>query len=395
MENESGALARATSASAGAENENQTHDRYEREIDLDSDSTHARVVRLIGRDRRVLELGPASGHMTRVLRGRGCAVVGIEIDPEIADLAAQSSERIILGDLDELDFDAELGADRFDVIVAADVLEHLKNPLSALRRLAKFLNPGGHFVVSLPNVAHGSVRIALLQGHFDYQNVGLLDTTHLRFFTRESVGRLFDDAELAVAEIFHQELNIEASEVPFDGRSVPAGILEELAADPEARTYQFVIKAVPLETPGQRELQRRLRELAHENAELREAAKITLSTLAELRAAAELREAAETARSTVVGREEELRSALIGAHDQMLRRDEEIHRLQVELESSAAAQETAMRLRVRLERITNSPPARAYAILSNLPGFKGLRAARTAGYDRAIRRAPGREGTGS
>jgi 2-polyprenyl-3-methyl-5-hydroxy-6-metoxy-1,4-benzoquinol methylase len=354
--------------------------RYERAIDVDTESTHARVVRLVGTDQRVLELGPAAGHMTRVLRDRGCSVVGIEVDPDKAELAGEFAERVIVGDLDALNLDEELGSERFDVIVAADVLEHLTDPLSALRTLKRFLAPDGYFVISLPNIAHGSVRIALLQGHFDYQNVGLLDTTHLRFFTRESIGRLLDDAELAAGEIFHQQLDIAASEVPFDLARVPPELLEELSRDPEARTYQFVIKALPLDAPGLRELQRRLRELAHENARLRETANDTLATLSR--------------------REDQLRSALINAHDQVLRRDEEIHRLHEELgvdeeihrlhEELGVAQKeaaAARQLRLRLERITNSPPGRAYAMLSEFPGVKQLREARTAGYNRALRRA--------
>lgn len=349
--------------------------RYERSIDVDTDSTHARVVRLVGTDQRVLELGPAAGHMTRVLRERGCTVVGVEVDPEMAELAAEFAERVIVGDLDKLDLDAELGSERFDVIVAADVLEHLADPLTALRRLRAFLAPEGYFVISLPNIAHGSVRIALLQGHFDYQNVGLLDTTHLRFFTRESIGKLLDDAELAAGEIFHQQLDIAASEVPFDPGRVAPEVLEELSRDPEARTYQFVIKAVPLDAPGLREIQRRLRDLAHENARLRETANESLATLSR--------------------REDQLRTALISAHDQVLRRDEEIHRLHEELGAAQREAATARQLRVRLERITNSPPGRAYAMLSEFPGVRQLRDARTAGYNRALRRAPDSDGPAS
>ena len=347
-------------------------DRYEREIDLDSNSTHARVVGLVGVGRRVLELGPATGHMSRVLADRDCSVVGIEFDPEMAKQAALYCERIIVGDLDELDLDTELGADRFDVIVAADVLEHLRDPLSALRRLRGFLAPDGFFVISLPNIAHGSVRLALLEGHFSYRKIGLLDTTHLRFFTRESIDELLDKSELGAAEIFHQELNIEASEVPFDPGAVPAGVWEALQHDPDARIYQFVIKAIPFAAPGLRELQRRMRELAHDNARLREA------VLAQR-----------------PDREAELRGALINAHDQMLRRDEQIYHLQEETKSLrrelAEEREQELRLRVRLDRILNSPPARAYSRLGQLPGVKGLVSARTAGYRSALSRAKGAE----
>jgi len=353
----------------------EARDRYELDIDLSGDSTHARVARLVGSDRRVLELGPATGHMTRVLTERGCSVVGIEIDPAMADLARQFCERVIVGDLDELDLDAELGSDRFDVIVAADVLEHLKDPLSALRRLRGFLNENGYFVISLPNVAHGSVRIALLQGHFNYREIGLLDTTHLRFFTRESIDELLDEADLAVAEVFHQQLDIDASEVPFDRERVPADVLEQLAEDPDARTYQFVVKAIALDTPGLRELQRRMRELAHESA------------------------AHETTARGLAEREAQLRAALVAAHDQMLRRDAEILRLQDALKAvqdeAATQRSDATRLRVRLERITNLPPIRLYSMLTSLPAFKSIRAARLEAYNRALRRAGHSDSPGS
>ncbi len=353
----------------------ESRDRYELSIDVDSDSTHARVVQLVGTDRRVLELGPATGHMTRVLRDRGCTVVGIEVDPEMANQAAEFAERVIVGNLDELDLDEELGSDRFDVIVAADVLEHLTDPLSALRRLRRFLAADGSFVISLPNIAHGSVRIALLQGHFNYRNVGLMDVTHLRFFTRESIDELLDEADLAVAQVFHQQLDINASEVPFDRERVPADVLEQLAEDPDARTYQFVLKAIALDTPGLRELQRHMRELAHESA------------------------AHETTERGFAEREAQLRAALVAAHDQMLRRDAEILRLQDAVKAAqdeAAMQSSnAARLRVRLERINNLPPFRIYSMLTSLPAFKSIRAARLEGYNRALRRAGHSDSSGS
>jgi 2-polyprenyl-3-methyl-5-hydroxy-6-metoxy-1,4-benzoquinol methylase len=318
----------ASSPAAGA--------RYEFEIDLESDTTHARVVRLVGRDRRVLELGPATGYMSRVLRDRGCSVVGIEVDPAMAKQATRYAERVIVGDLDTMDLDSDLGEDRFDVIVAADVLEHLKDPLAALRRLRAFLAPDGFFVISLPNVAHGSVRLALLGGHFTYQKTGLLDETHLRFFTRESVDRLLDEAELGAAEIHHQELSIDASEVPFKRDAVSEELLHELERDPDAQTYQFVIKAIPLEVHGLREMQRRMRELAHENARLR-SLEPQVRTL-------------QDAVAAMSGREGRVRGALIQAHEEALQRDEEIDRLQREL----------LPLRTAMDRVRATPFGRAY-----------------------------------
>jgi 2-polyprenyl-3-methyl-5-hydroxy-6-metoxy-1,4-benzoquinol methylase len=379
--------------------------QYDFAIDVSSDSTHARVVRLVGEGRRVLELGPASGYMSEILSARGCTVVGIELDPEMAAQAAQYCERMIVGDLDTLDLESELGDDDFDVIVAADVLEHLRDPLRLLCRLRHFLRPDGHLVVSLPNVAHASVRLALLEGRFDYRDLGLLDRTHLRFFTRESIARLFDEAELAITELHRQEASTETTEIPVHLDAVPAGIVSALERDPDARTYQFIIKAVTLHAPGMREVQRKLREQALARDEAEVANERELARLREL----------EEAMTEIASREGQVRTALIDAHDQILRRDEQIDELGEEIEKlerdtgeleqlraecralvarcEADAEKLEARavevhrLRVRLERILGSPPVKFYGALTRLPLLRAVAKRRTAGYEQAVREA--------
>lgn len=309
-------------------------------IDLGSGSVHADVVALVGESKRVLELGTATGYMSQALAGRGCEVVGIEVDPGMAERAGQFCERMIVGDLETLDLESELDGERFDAIVAADVLEHLKDPLRALRRLRPFLKADGCFVVSVPNVAHGSVRLALLSGRFDYQDIGLLDSTHLRFFTRETLERLLDEAELGLAELRRHELTLEASEVRFDPDAVSADVLEEINEDPDARTYQYVAKAIAMPQAGLREIQRRLREVA------------------ELRLRTERVEELETKLAEIAGREAELRRALIEAHDQLLRRDQQIAEMTVQVR--------------RIERIKASLPGRLYLALRRFPGLRAL-----------------------
>jgi 2-polyprenyl-3-methyl-5-hydroxy-6-metoxy-1,4-benzoquinol methylase len=403
--------------SAEREERPATH-QYDFVVDLDSDNTHANVIRLVGEGRRVLELGPASGYMSEILRERGCTVVGVELDADMASQAARFCERVIVGDLDTLDLDEELGEDRFDVIVAADVLEHLKDPLQALRALRAFLRPEGYFVASLPNIAHASVRLALLEGRFDYRDLGLLDRTHLRFFTHQSIALLFDEAELAVLEIHRQDAPIDTTEIAVDLDAVPAEVLRELKRDPDASTYQFVIKAVPLAAPGMRELQSRLREqaLGRDAAEreltlAKDAAERLAKDAAEREhalTAPRIREL-EEALAAISGREGMIRMALIDAHDQTLRRDEQIDELNgklrenveelkrlraegVELRERRAADEAQLvaraeesrRLRVRLERILDSPPARMYARLGRLPLLRSVVRRRTAGYEQAV-----------
>jgi 2-polyprenyl-3-methyl-5-hydroxy-6-metoxy-1,4-benzoquinol methylase len=327
--------------------------RYDFEgIDLASGSTHADVVLLVGENRRVLELGPATGYMSRAFAQRGCRVVGIEVDPTMAGQAAEHLARLIVGDLDELDLEAELADERFDVIVAADVLEHLRDPLAVLTRLTPFLAENGFVVLSVPNIAHGSVRLALLEGRFEYRELGLLDRTHVTFFTRQSLEEMLDEAELGIAAFHRHELDLAASEVPFDPAAVPEDVRRRLDEDPDARTYQFVVKAFPMGRGGLRELQRRMSEqaLAHTDAErARDAA---LRENEQLRAAVDrleqqLRELS-AALAQITGREGELRRGLIEAHDQLLRRDAEIEDARRE---AAGARHDAALLRADVDRL--------------------------------------------
>jgi len=239
------------------------------------------------------------------------------------------------------------------------VLEHLRDPLKVLVELKKFLKPDGSFVISFPNVAHGSVRLSLLSGRFDYQDIGLLDSTHLRFFTRESFEELLDDAELGLAVLHRHELNLDASEVPFDIDAVPPEVRERLEGDPDARTYQYVVKALPLSQAGLREIQARLRELA----ELRGTADIVdrLNQAIDERDGriAEL----ETAVADIGGREGELRRALIDAHDQLLRRDAEIDAMH---KAALARDQDIENVRAELTRVNDE-------LVSALGGLQRIR----------------------
>ncbi len=220
--------------------------RYDYRIDLSCNNNHAKVVRLVGTGKRVLELGCATGYMSQVFRDRGCQVVAVELDARAAARALKYCERVIVGDLDVMDLGQVLGGARFDVVVAADVLEHLKEPPAVLQAVRKCLRPGAYVVACIPNVAHGSVRLALLRGEFPYSERGLLDRTHLRFFTRQTIEQLFENAGYEIRHLERQDMPIEASEVPFDAAAIPPGVLEALSRDPDALTYQFIVVAYPL-----------------------------------------------------------------------------------------------------------------------------------------------------
>jgi 2-polyprenyl-3-methyl-5-hydroxy-6-metoxy-1,4-benzoquinol methylase len=126
---------------------------------------------------------------------RGCVVTGIEQDPEMAKIAEKHCTKMIVGDVENLNL-SELGT--YDAIILGDVVEHLRNPREFLQKTGKLLNKGGKILISLPNVANIWVRLNLLFGRFNYSRVGILDETHLRFFTLETSKKIARDSGLEV-----------------------------------------------------------------------------------------------------------------------------------------------------------------------------------------------------
>jgi methionine biosynthesis protein MetW len=161
-----------------------------------SDS-HRLVLEAVPDGARVLDIGCATGYLAARLRERGCVVVGLEPDPQAAAAARAHCSAVIEGDIEEPATRAQLPSDR-GVIVFADVLEHLRDPLDTLAFGRTLLAPGGRVIVSLPNIAHWTARRALLRGDFPYADYGLFDRTHLRFFTRDSAHALAHDAGYTV-----------------------------------------------------------------------------------------------------------------------------------------------------------------------------------------------------
>ena len=206
---------------------------------------HAYSLELIGHNRRVLELGPAAGHFTKALVDQGCRVVGIEIDPGAAEQTAQLAEAVIVGDLsDPAVVESAIDEERFDVIVAGDVLEHLPDPLRVLRACRGALKPGGFVVMSLPNIAHADVKMQLLAGQFRYRDTGLLDRTHLHFFTLDSIKEMIRDAGLLIVDLRRVVAPAFHTEQALDPEDVAPEVLATAMADPESETYQFVVRAV-------------------------------------------------------------------------------------------------------------------------------------------------------
>ncbi len=152
---------------------------------------------------RVLEIGCASGQTLVYFKTRGANfVAGVEIVPEVARISESRKEidRVLVGNIEKIDL-GQLGED-FDLIIASHVLEHLVDPWLTLKKLKEKLKPEGQLIGALPNLRHFSVTFPLLvRGHWQYTESGLLDWTHLRFFTRQTIQELLNTTGFQIDKI--------------------------------------------------------------------------------------------------------------------------------------------------------------------------------------------------
>jgi 2-polyprenyl-3-methyl-5-hydroxy-6-metoxy-1,4-benzoquinol methylase len=164
--------------------------KYERKVSRDAGSEDQILLSLLGSGNRVLELGCHSGHFSAAAMKNGNKVVGLDIDGEAVRCARARGVEASVVDLDapgSLPVEAA-----FDVVLMSNILEHLTDPGRVLREAHAAIRPDGRLLVSVPNVAHFRLRLALLRGRFDYADAGPMDRTHLRFFTRESLREMLE-----------------------------------------------------------------------------------------------------------------------------------------------------------------------------------------------------------
>ena len=222
---------------------------YSRSLDLnDLDNPHTLAVLCVPPGATVLDLGVASGEpVARELQAQSCQVFGVDIDQDAAQAASRYCRDVRVADLDDpTALDSWPGP--IDVVLALDVLEHLRHPADVLRRAVSRLKTGGFVCVSIPNIAHYSVREQLLHGRFEYTDDGLLDRTHLRFFDWPAVITLFQDAGVEITDVYR----IQKPLVRETREGLEAELAEAFMADVEAETFQyFLIGRLGPESAGQ------------------------------------------------------------------------------------------------------------------------------------------------
>jgi 2-polyprenyl-3-methyl-5-hydroxy-6-metoxy-1,4-benzoquinol methylase len=198
----------------------------------------------------VLDVGSACGDFGLLLhKQRNCEVHGMEFSAASIEVARETNA---YANLHQVDLNAATGADfksyygRFDCIALLDVLEHLLTPDEVLPKLVPLLKKDGFFVISLPNVAFGDVKLQLLTNDFPYSDTGILDRTHLKFFTYITIARFL--AELRVEIV---DCSVKVADVSCGGLALPDDVKRYVLKDPHSFVYQYVLKASPSELSGE------------------------------------------------------------------------------------------------------------------------------------------------
>jgi|SRR3989344_4069767 len=171
---------------------------YNYRFDPGKYNTHWLLLNEVPPNSRVLEIGTASGYMGEYLiKEKNCEVWGVEPVKDMYEAAKNYGYTKLFHNVAEDFLDLpEMVGQEFDVIFCGDVFEHMMDPLKVLIGLKKFLKPTGRFVISLPNIAYWQVRLHLLGGNFDMQDGGILDRTHMRFFTLKTMKEFIEQAGL-------------------------------------------------------------------------------------------------------------------------------------------------------------------------------------------------------
>jgi O-antigen biosynthesis protein len=287
-------------------------------------TTLARLLAMVGSNKSVLELGGDAESLSRLLAASGCRVVSVQPHQEGRDRTEPHCERVIVGDVELLDLERETAIARFDVVLAPDLLTRVKDPGALLRKIARLLQPCGCVVAAVPNVAHVSVRLSVLAGRSPYDGE-VTSPSHLRFYTREILTRLFDDAGFAIARLERQQETV-ASAGPDPGAFVMPDLVKALREDADARTSHFIVAAYHLPSPAGGTLRIAVNELREHCEELEVGVAAGARTIEELRM-----EVSRYQRAI-----EQHEDAVRGLNAQALRRDEIVQSLSLQLDQHRA-----------------------------------------------------------
>jgi 2-polyprenyl-3-methyl-5-hydroxy-6-metoxy-1,4-benzoquinol methylase len=197
--------------------------------------------------KRVIDIGCGIGEIAKEFHVRGApeSYLGVEIVPEDAEVAKQYCSQVMVGNIEEFDSDTWAQLTNYDLWVFGDVLEHLYDPWKILKKVRTILPHDGQIACCIPNVQHWSIQARLSIGDWRYADKGLLDRTHIRFFTRQTIIEMMQHAGFEITELIPRHIHHPTADKFLD-------FIENLASttggDPhiarvDASVFQYIVKA--------------------------------------------------------------------------------------------------------------------------------------------------------
>ena len=215
--------------------------KYDDKIDYNSRNTQTIIIDNIEHGSIVLEFGPASGRLTKYLKEKlGCKVYIVELDEEAGKVASAYAEDFVLGDILEFEWYERFKGVRFDYILFADVIEHLNGVEDVFLKSREMLKERGAIIFSTPNIAHNSIIINLLKNRFKYTSTGLLDNTHIHFYTKESIEELLTATNLYTQKVFSTRTLVGQNEIEASYQDLDPHIASMLRRRKGAEIYQYL-----------------------------------------------------------------------------------------------------------------------------------------------------------
>ena len=220
------------------------HQNYTRHVIANQEEALSKIVAKVPHGALVLDVGCGSGMMGRFLsENNECVVDGVDIDPEAIALARPKYRNIAVANLERDSLMAFFQPGIYDCIVVADVADHLVHPEQLFEDIKKLLKPDGRLLFSIPNISHISAGLELILGKFGYQNSGLLDSTHVRFYSRQGFVDKLASSGIYVEEIDTVQRDFDKTEFAGYEHFPQHWVRDIVASRDDALTYQWIMTA--------------------------------------------------------------------------------------------------------------------------------------------------------
>lgn len=202
------------------------------------------LVQFIGQGKKVLDLGVESEIISKILNNRKCMVTTLDISSSLKD-ENMLLDTVVTNSLEKISLSNDSKSDSYDIILIRNVLEFLKNPIFLLKKLNNFLKNNGCIVCSIPNIAHGSIRLLLLDGHFNFSKNAFFEQRQLHFFTLDTILSTIVESGYTITDLKRIKRGIfDMENTNLKSFSIPEELVQAILRDSESTTLQYVLRVV-------------------------------------------------------------------------------------------------------------------------------------------------------